>query len=93
MTAHQTELPHLSALELLTRWAAIHGPDPRAQPGNRRGGTLGLYGLPTYWRHHEAGRRAAPSSRRPDRADGRPHETVGVTTAWSANAPPALPGA
>jgi hypothetical protein len=89
----QRELPSLSALELLKCWAGIHGPDPRTERRNRRRGTLGLYGLPTYRRHHEARRRTALNARCKDRADGGPHDMVGVTTVWSANAPPALPSA
>jgi hypothetical protein len=89
----QLELAPLSALGLLTGWAGVRGPDLRAEGTNRRRGTLGLYGLPTYRRHQEAGRRTAPSARRADRADGRPHNTAGVMTVWSANAPPALPSA
>jgi hypothetical protein len=94
MTAHvdPLELPPLSALELLNRWAAIHGPDPRTEAGNRSRGTLGLYRLPTCHRHHEAGRRTAASTRRKGNPDGRPQDT-GVTTAWWANAPPAPPSA
>jgi hypothetical protein len=95
MSAHvdQLELPPLSALGLLKRWAAIHGPDPRTERRNRRRGTLGLYRLPTYRCHHETGRRTAPSARCADRADGGPHDRAGVMTVWSANAPPALPSA
>jgi hypothetical protein len=88
----QRELPPLSASELLKCWAGIHGPDPRTERRNRRG-TLGLYRLPTYRRHHEALRRTGLSARCNDRADGGPHDMVGVTTVWSANAPPALPSA
>lgn len=87
------ELAPLSALGLLRGWAGIHGPDPRTERTNRRRGTLGVYGLPTYRRHHETGRRTAPSARCADRADGCPHNTAGVMTVWSANAPPALPSA
>jgi hypothetical protein len=92
-TVDQTDPTTLSALELLKRWAGIHGPDPRIERGNCRRGTLGLCRLTTYHRHQQAGRRATPRAGREDRADGRPHETVGVTTGWSANAPPALPSA
>ncbi len=95
MTAHvdQLGLSPPSALELLKRWAAVHGPDPCTERRDRCRGTLGLYRLPTYRRQHEAGRRTAPSARFADRADGGPHDLAGVMTAWSANAPPALPSA
>jgi hypothetical protein len=86
-------LAPLSALELLTRWAAIHGPDPRTERRDRRRGTLGLCRLPTYRRQDEAGRRTAPSARSAERADGRPRDVAGVMSAWAANAPPALPSA
>jgi hypothetical protein len=89
----QLEIAPLSALALLRGWAGIRGPDPRTERANCRRGTLGLYGLPTYRRHHEAGRRIAPSARCADRADGRPHNMVGVMTVWSAIAPPAPPSA
>ncbi len=95
MSAHvdQTEQPHVSALELLERWASIRGPDPRTERRNRRCGTLGLHQRPTYRRHHEARREAAPAARCVGRANRGLRDTIGVTTVWSANAPPALPSA
>jgi len=95
MTARidRNELSPPSALEMLRRWASIHGPDPRTKRGNSRRGTLGLYRLPTYRRHDETGRSTAPSNRYNDRANAGPHDAVGVTTIWSANAPPGLPSA
>jgi len=87
------ELSPPSALEMLRCWATIHGPDPRTKHRNRRRGTLGLYRLPTYRRHDETGRSTAPSARYEDRANAGPHDAVGVTTIWSANAPAGLPSA
>jgi len=87
------EFQPLSALELLRCWAGIKGPDPHTERRNRRGGTLGLYRRRTYRRHQHAGRLTAPSARCEDRADGGPHDAVGMATVWSANAPPALASA
>lgn len=89
---HREMLP-LSALDMLRCWAGIHGPDPRTDRRDRRRGTLGLHRLRTYRRHHDARRRAAPGARSEDRVGGDPHDMVGVTTVWSANAPPGLPSA
>ena len=95
MSAHldHLEQPHVSALELLERWAGICGPDPRTERRNTRRGTLGLCRRPIYRRHHKARRRTAPAATCVARADRGLRDTIGVTTVWSANAPPALPSA
>lgn len=80
----------LTALELLSAWGSLRGPDlrdPRSVFVRRR---LTVRGTPVY-RRARAARRAAgccPSATaRED--DAQPRESSGVIDVWSANAPPA----
>jgi hypothetical protein len=83
----------LTAANLLGAWGDIPGPD-LSQPRSpyRRPGQLALRRTPTHDRHRAARGCYAP---RPTtlRGGAAPHETAGLNTVWSANAPPAGLGA
>jgi hypothetical protein len=87
-------LRHLTALELLATWGAVHGPDladPRSVFGRRR---LAVRRTPVYSSLRTA-RRAAGCCRSatPRTDDAEPRESSGAIAVWSANAPPAPLGA
>lgn len=79
----------LTASQLLARFAGVRGPDLRDPASVRKPRPLASWGLPTYTRWRKA--RHASTSGRPTavKAVGTPQLAIGVTTAWSANAPPA----
>lgn len=84
----------LTAGNLLGAWSNVPGPDLRDPHSSyRRPGGLALRGTPIYRRHRTACRRAITRPGAPHRGDAAPHETAGLNTVWSANAPPAGLGA
>ncbi len=84
----------LTAARLLGAWANVPGPDLSDPCSSYRRPTgLALRGTPTYRRHRAARGRPAFRPGALDRGDAAPHETAGLTTVWSANAPPAGLGA
>jgi hypothetical protein len=91
--ADHFETSPLSALELLQRWSSINGPDLGSTAAFVLPGTLALRRQPIHSRYRKARRTSARLPRHAATLDGSPHESVGVTTVWSANAPPALASA
>ena len=82
----------LTAIELLMVFGSVRGPalsDPRSAYRPRR---LARWGHPTHERERAARRRPVPPLQTV-RTDAVPHDTVGLTTVWAANAPPHLLGA
>ena len=83
----------LTASQLLARFAGVGGPDLHDPASVHQRRPLASWGLPTFARWRKLRRES--SSGRPASivAVGAPKLAIGVTTAWSANAPPAQPGA
>jgi hypothetical protein len=81
----------LTASELLAKFGGIPGPDLRDPRSIHKRRRLASVGLPTYAR--AARRGSCCNCVAVTRVDGAPKSTIGVATVWSANAPPAQPGA
>ena len=83
----------LTASQLLARFSDIRGPDLRDPGSVHRRRPLASWGLPTYARWRKVRRES--TSRQPAMvpAGSTPKLAIGVTTAWSANSPPAQSGA
>ena len=83
----------LTASQLLARFSDVRGPDLR-EPGSvhtRR--PLASWGLPTYERWRKVRRASTSCQPATVPAGSTPKLAIGVTTAWSANSPPAQSGA
>jgi hypothetical protein len=79
----------LTASQLLARFAGVRGPNLRDPASVHKRRPLASWGLPTHARWRKLQRES--SSGRPASviAVGAPKLEIGVTTAWSANSPPA----
>jgi hypothetical protein len=76
----------LTAVELLMVFGPVRGPDLRDPRSTHRPRRLARWGHPTHERERAARRGTVPSL--PTiRTDAVPHDTVGLTTVWAANAP------
>lgn len=82
----------LTAIELLTVFGSVPGPDLRDPRSTHRPGRLARWGRPTHERERAARRQPVPPLPTV-RTDAVPHDTVGLTTVWAANAPPLPLGA
>jgi hypothetical protein len=84
----------LTALELLSAWASLRGPDlsdPRSVFERRR---LTVRGTPVHGSTRTARRAAGRCPSAITRGDdAQPRESSGAIAVWSANAPPAPPAA
>ena len=83
----------LTAGRLLASFAGVRGPDLGDPASVHKRRPLASWGLLTHTRWRRARRELTlgPSTAVP--ADAAPKTAIGVTTAWSANAAPAQPGA
>lgn len=82
----------LTAVELLMVFGSVPGPDLRDPRSTHRPRRLARWGQATYKRDRAARRQPVPSLPTV-RTDAVPHDTVGLTTVWAANAPPLPLGA
>jgi hypothetical protein len=83
----------LTASQLLARFAGVRGPDLRDPASVHKRRPLASWGLPTHTRWRNARRGLTRSQPAGVQAIGPPKLAIGVTTAWSANSPPAQLGA
>lgn len=83
----------LTASDLLASFAGVRGPDLRDPASVHKRRPLASWGHPTHTRWRNARRESIPAWPAAVQPDGAPNLAIGVTTAWSANAPPAQPGA
>jgi hypothetical protein len=94
LTADEALLDRLLARELFAAFGGVPGPDlsdPRSAYKPRR---LARCGTPTHDAARAVRRRGVCgklSAATP--GDAAPHDAIGITTHWSANGPPAAPGA
>jgi hypothetical protein len=92
---HDTAYPAgpLTASQLLARFSDVRGPDLREPGSVHKRRPLASWGLPTYARWRKVRRESTSCQPATVPGGGTSKLAIGVTTAWSANSPPAQPGA
>lgn len=76
----------------MARFSGVRGPNLRDPASVHTRRPLASWGLLTHARWRKARRESASGRPAAVIAVGAPKKAIGVTAAWSANSPPALPG-